>query len=64
MNQAESNSVGLISAKLTKARYRLLELAKTKPAFIGWKLSGAAIEGDKHEVLSFNFNTGITKIVP
>ncbi|MFD2584386.1 hypothetical protein ACFSR6_17940 [Pedobacter vanadiisoli] len=64
LSQAESDSVGLISAKLTKERYRLLELTKTKPVFIGWKLSGVAIEGDKHEVLSFNFDKGITKIVP
>ncbi|GGH09028.1 hypothetical protein [Pedobacter zeae] len=64
LSQAESDSVGLISARLTKERYRLLELAKTKPAFIGWKLSGVAIEGDKHEVLSFNFDKGITKIIP
>ncbi|TCD18284.1 hypothetical protein EZ456_21500 [Pedobacter psychrodurus] len=64
LSQAESDSVGLISAKLTEERYRLLDLAKMKPAFIGWKLSGVAVEGEKPEVLSFNFDKGITKIVP
>ncbi|WP_029279777.1 hypothetical protein [Pedobacter borealis] len=64
LSQAESDSVGLISAKLTKERYRLLEIAKTKPAFIGWTLSGVAVEGAKPEVLSFKFDKNITKIVP
>ena len=64
LSQAESDSVGLISARLTKERYHLLELAKTKPAFIGWKLSGVAVAGDKPEILSFNFDKEITKIVP
>jgi hypothetical protein len=64
LSQVESDSVGLISAKLTKERYRLLELAKIKPAFIGWKLSGVAVEGEKPDTLSFNFDKGITKIVP
>jgi hypothetical protein len=64
LSQVESDSVGLISAKLTKERYRLLELAKTKPTFIGWKLSGVAVEGEKQDTLSFNFDKGITKIVP
>jgi hypothetical protein len=62
-SQRESDSVGLISAALTKARYRLLELAKTKPQFVGWKLSGVKVEGVKSEVLSFNFDKEITKIV-
>lgn len=64
LGQAESDSVGLISAKLTKERYRLLDLAKMKPVFIGWTLSGVAVEGAKPEVLSFNFDKEITKIVP
>nr|WP_315424054.1 hypothetical protein [uncultured Pedobacter sp.] len=64
LSQAESDSVGLISARLTKERYHLLELAKTKPAFIGWKLSDVAVAGDKPEILSFNFDKEITKIVP
>ncbi len=62
-NQQESDSVGLISAELTKQRYRLLDLAKTKPRFIGWKLSGVKVEGLKSEVLSFNFDKAITRIV-
>ncbi|QDW27880.1 hypothetical protein FFJ24_024775 [Pedobacter sp. KBS0701] len=64
LSQAESDSVGLISARLTKERYHLLEFTKTKPAFIGWKLSGVTIAGDKPEILSLNFDKGITKIVP
>ena len=64
LSQAESDSVGLISAKLTKERYRLLDIAKTKPAFVGWKLSGVVVEGEKADTLSFNFDKGITKIVP
>ncbi len=64
LSQVESDSVGLISAKLTKERYRLLDLAKTKPTFIGWTLSNVGVEGEKPEVLSFNFDKGITKIVP
>lgn len=63
-SQAESDSVGLISAKLTKERYRLLELAKTKPKFLGWKLARVKIESTKTEVLSFNFDVAISKIVP
>jgi hypothetical protein len=63
LSQAESDSVGLISAKLTKERYRLLELAKAKPVFIGWKLSDVKIENGKLEVMDFNFDEGITKIV-
>ena len=62
-NQRESDSVGLISAELTKQRYRLLDLAKTEPRFIGWKLSGVKVEGLKSEVLSFNFDKAITRIV-
>ncbi|NMN38136.1 hypothetical protein [Pedobacter sp. SG918] len=64
LSQAESDSVGLISAKLTKERYHLLDLAKIKPAFMGWKLSGVVVEGGKLDTLSFNFDKGITKIVP
>lgn len=64
LSQAESDSVGLISAKLTKERYRLLDLAKTKPAFVGWKLLKVVVEGEKADTLSFNFDKGITKIVP
>ncbi|NII84958.1 hypothetical protein [Pedobacter sp. SG908] len=64
LSQAESDSVGLISAKLTKERYRLLDLAKIKPTFMGWKLSGVVVEGGKLDTLSFNFDKGITKIVP
>ncbi len=63
-SQAESDSVGLISARLTKDRYRLLELTKTKPQFVGWKLSGITIDGDKAANLTFNFDQGISKIVP
>jgi len=63
-SQAESDSVGLISAKLTKERYRLLELAKTKPKFIGWKLAGVTTGNDKAAHLSFNFDPEISKIVP
>lgn len=64
LSQAESDSVGLISAKLTKERYRLLDVARTKPAYIGWKLSKVVVEGEKADTLSFNFDKGITKIVP
>ncbi|KIA89177.1 hypothetical protein OC25_25625 [Pedobacter kyungheensis] len=62
-SQAESDSVGLISAKLTKERYRLLELAKTKPAFVGWKLSGIKSEDGKSEEFNFKFDKEITRIV-
>jgi len=64
LSQEESDSVGLISAQLTKERYRLLDLAKTKPEFIGWKLSGVKSEDAKAKGLSFNFDKEITKIVP
>ncbi|MBB6239787.1 hypothetical protein HDC90_004448 [Pedobacter sp. AK013] len=64
LNQAESDSIGLISAKLTKERYRILDLTKTKPTFMGWKLSEVVVEGGKLDTLSFNFDKGITKIVP
>ncbi|RZK21036.1 MAG: hypothetical protein EOO86_02520 [Pedobacter sp.] len=63
LDQHESDSVGLISARLTKQRYQLLELAKTKPQFVGWKLSGVRIKDVKREVISFNFNKEITEIV-
>lgn len=63
LSQAESDSVGLISAELTKERYRLLEMAKTKPQFIGWKLSGVKLEDSKTEELVFKFDREITKIV-
>lgn len=63
LSQAESDSVGLISAKLTKERYRLLELAKTKPVFIGWQLTGVKIEAPQQAVKSFHFDKTITKIV-
>jgi len=62
-DQKESDSVGLISAALTRQRYHLLDLAKTKPMFIGWKLSGIKIKNVKSEELSFNFNKDITEIV-
>lgn len=61
--QAESDSVGLVSAALTKQRYRLLELAKTKPEFQGWTLSRVKIEGVQRETISFNFDKAITQIV-
>ncbi|QPH41575.1 hypothetical protein [Pedobacter endophyticus] len=61
--QAESDSVGRISAELTKRRYRLIDLAKLKPQFRGWKLSGVKVEDENAEVLSFNFDKGITQIV-
>ncbi|RBQ03670.1 hypothetical protein DRW42_20855 [Pedobacter miscanthi] len=60
LSQAESDSVGLISARFTKERYHLLELAKTKPAFIGWRLSGVRIDS---EIQNFDFDKGITKLV-
>lgn len=60
LSQAESDSVGLISARLTKERYRLLELAKTKSAFIGWRLSGVRIDS---ELQNFDFDKSITKLV-
>ena len=63
LSQAESDSVGLVSAKLTKERYRLLDVAKIKPAFMGWKLSGVKSEDGKSEGLSFKFDKGITKVV-
>jgi hypothetical protein len=63
LSQAESDSVGLISAKFTKERYRLLELVKTKPTFVGWKLSGVKSEDGKSEEFSFKFDKAITKIV-
>ena len=61
--QSESDSVGRISAELTKRRYRLIDLAKQKPQFMGWKLSGVKVEDENAEVLSFNFDKGITQIV-
>ncbi|MFC3560758.1 hypothetical protein [Pedobacter jamesrossensis] len=64
LSQKESDSVGLVSAALTKRRYSLLDLAKTKPKFIGWKLSGVKVEGVATEALSFNFDKAITKITP
>lgn len=63
LSQKESDSVGKISAELTKERYRLLDFAKNKPRFIGWKLSGVKIKGVKSEVLIFNFDQNILKIV-
>lgn len=63
LSQKESDSVGLISAALTKRRYQLLEITKTKPQFVGWKLSGVRIKNVKREVISFNFNKEITEIV-
>lgn len=63
-SQQESDSVGLISARITKDRYRLLEIAKVKPQFIGWKLTGVKTGELKTEVLTFKFNKGITEIVP
>lgn len=62
--QRESDSVGLISAQLTQERYNLLERVETKPRFLGWTLSGVKIDNVKSEVLSFNFDREITKIVP
>ncbi|WP_443944728.1 hypothetical protein ACJVDH_17685 [Pedobacter sp. AW1-32] len=62
-SQQESDSVGLISAKLTKERYRLLEVTKQKPVFIGWKLSNVKVKNDSNESLSFSFDKNITKIV-
>ena len=64
LSQKESDSVGLVSAALTKERYSLLDLAKKKPNFIGWKLSGIKINGESSESLSFNFDKAITKIIP
>ncbi|RZL62403.1 MAG: hypothetical protein EOO93_08900 [Pedobacter sp.] len=62
--QAESDSVGLVSAALTRERYRLLDLVKTKPKFTGWKLSNVKVESQPSETLSFNFDKEITKIIP
>lgn len=64
LSQRESDSVGRISAELTKERYELLELTKTKPQFIGWKLTGVTIEGARDQSLTFNFDKDITKIIP
>ncbi|WP_316830869.1 hypothetical protein [Pedobacter aquatilis] len=64
LSQKESDSVGQISAALTKQRYQLLDLAKKKPEFIGWKLTGVKIEGNQAETLSVNFDKAITKIMP
>jgi hypothetical protein len=64
LNQRESDSVGRISAELTEERYHLLELTKTKPQFIGWKLTGVEIEGARNKPLTFNFDKDITKIIP
>ncbi len=63
-SQQQSDSVGRISTRLTKDRYRLLETAKVKPQFIGWKLNGVETEEVKSKVLSFKFNKDITEIVP
>lgn len=62
LSQKESDSVGLVSAALTKERYSLLDLVKKKPNFIGWTLSGIRIEGESTESLSFSFDKAITKI--
>ena len=64
LDQQQSDSVGRISARLTKDRYRLLETAKVKPQFIGWKLNGVETDEVKSKVLSFKFNKVITEIVP
>ncbi|MFD2284627.1 hypothetical protein GJU39_02970 [Pedobacter petrophilus] len=64
LSQKESDSVGMISARLTKDRYRLLETAKVKPQFIGWKLTGVKPADTKSNELSFKFDKGITVIVP
>jgi len=64
LDQKESDSVGLISAKLTKERYQLLEFDKRKPRFIGWRLSGVKTNKVKSEILSFKFDKEITQIVP
>lgn len=61
--QKESDSVGLISAALTKRRYHLLEIDKIKPFFKGWMLTNVAVEGEKSSILHFEFDTGVTKIV-
>lgn len=63
LDQKESDSVGVISAKLTKQRYSLLEVAKLRPQFVGWKLSNVELVEEKSESLIFNFDKGITKIV-
>jgi len=64
LSQRESDSVGRISAELTEERYQLLELTKTKPQAIGWQLTGVKIDGSEAKSLSFNFDKGITKIIP
>jgi hypothetical protein len=64
LGQKESDSVGIISERLTKERYRLLEASRVKPQFVGWKLTGVETAGAKSNQLSFKFNKGITEIVP
>lgn len=61
--QRASDSVGRISAELTKQRYRLLDIEKTKPKFIGWKLSQVMVQGKEVKALDFNFDKELTKIV-
>ncbi|MGY3053972.1 hypothetical protein ACVWYG_002174 [Pedobacter sp. UYEF25] len=61
--QSQSDSVGRISASLTKQRYRLLALEKDKPKFIGFQLNQVRIKGDQKKILSFNFDKTITKLL-
>ncbi|WP_354356017.1 hypothetical protein [Pedobacter sp. UYP30] len=61
--QSASDSVGRISAALTKQRYGLLDLEKEKPKFIGWKLVGVTEQGSESKILSFNFDKAITKLL-
>lgn len=61
--QSASDSVGRVSAELTKQRYRLLELRKTKPEFIGWTLSNVEVIGKESKVLDFKLDTAVTKIL-
>lgn len=63
LDQKESDSVGKISAKLTKERYRLLKVVKIKPIFKGWKLIHIKYEDEPSKVLTFNFDKAISKIV-
>lgn len=61
--QSASDSVGKISASLTKQRYRLLALDKERLKFVGWELTGVTVKGNSTKILSFNFDKTITKII-
>ncbi len=60
--QIASDSIGRISADLTKQRYRLLNVENKAPKFVGWKLSGVLVLGKHAKALEFNFDKELTKI--